>query len=279
MAADVVKTGLLHSTGERVKVRARRWALPLVPAVVGLVAWELLSRWDTSYFQRRDVPPPVDIAQAFWLEVRNPLFLDSIEATMKGWAAGLFLATLFAIPLGIGIGSSRIAFLSTRAVIDMMRAIPGIVLLPLLVLLIGVEFNLKLTLVAMASFWPLLIQTLYGVQDVDPVARDMARAYGLGRIAIFFRVTLPSSVPYIVTGFRLSAVLALNVAIGVELLIGGGGGIGDRMNKLGLVDRVPDVYVYVVVSAIIGLIITLAVRRLERYILYWHASQRETVPL
>jgi ABC-type nitrate/sulfonate/bicarbonate transport system permease component len=158
-----------------------------------------------------------------------------------------------------------------------LRAIPGITLLPLLVLVLGIQFDLKLTLVGIACFWPLLVQTIYGVQDVDPVAKDMARAYGIGRTRTFFEVILPSTVPYIVTGLRLSAIIALNVAIGAELLVGGTGGIGDRMGKLSLVGAVPQMFVYVVAAAILGLLIRFGLGAAEKRVLHWHPSQRETV--
>ena len=84
-------------------------------------------------------------------------------------------------------------------------------------------------LAAFAATWPLLMQTLYGVQDVDPVATDTARSFGFSRAQRLLRVTLPSAVPYIATGVRISAAVALILAVTAELVIGSPG-LGREIN-------------------------------------------------
>jgi ABC-type nitrate/sulfonate/bicarbonate transport system permease component len=257
----------------------RSVAPPLLTGLALLLLWELVSRADTGFLPRRDIPPPTDIARSLYEQAQTSFFWDALGATMKGWAYGLAIAVLAGVPLGIIIGSSRILFRATRPVIEFLRPIPGLTLLPLLVLVIGIGFNLKLVLVALGSFWPMLVQSLYGVQDVDPLARDTARAYGFGRVRMFFSVVLPSTLPYVVTGFRLAAILALNIAIGTELLVGSTLGMGNQMNSLQLANKIPEMYAYIVAAAIVGLFINFGVRRLERHVLHWHPSQREAVAL
>jgi ABC-type nitrate/sulfonate/bicarbonate transport system permease component len=277
MAVDTATLGPGGTTGSALLRRGRDIGLAVGAALVLLVAWELLSRADTIYLPRADVPPPSEIVQALYRQVQLAAFWDALGATLKGWSLGLLLAILAGVPLGVVIGSSRTAFLSSRAVIEFLRPIPSLTLLPLLVLVIGIRFNLKLALVGLGCFWPILVQTVYGVQDVDPLARDMARAYGLGRTRIFAQIVLPSSLPYIVTGLRLAAILALNIAIGVELIVGSTGGMGVQINLLQLANRIPEMYAYIVAAAIVGLAINFLVRRVERWSLHWHASQREAV--
>ena len=279
MAVDAYRIDLSSSGTARLLARIRRWALPLLTGLALLAIWELISRANTIYLPRRDVPAPTDIAVALYHQASGHTYWVAIVATLKGWAYGLVAAAVLAIPLGIVIGSSKLLFVSTRMVIEFLRPIPGLTLLPLLVLVIGIGFNLKWSLVVFGAFWPLLIQALYGVQDVDPVTRDMARAYGLGRTRIFLRIVVPSALPYIVTGIRLAAILALNITIGVELLVGNTKGMGNEMNLLQLANRVPEMYAYVVSAAILGLVINAAVRVLERRMLHWHASQRQAAPL
>ena len=85
-----------------------------------------------------------------------------------------------------------------------------------------------LMLVVYASFWQVLLQVLYGVADVDPVADDTARSYGLGRAARGANVVWPTALPYVVTGVRLAAAVALILAITAELIIGAPGLGSDR---------------------------------------------------
>ena len=132
-------------------------------------------------------------------------FWSAVGSTLQGWALGLGIAAALAIPLGILIGSSPLAYRSVRFVVEFLRPIPSVALVPLAVLIYGVGLESKVFLAAFASFWPLFVQTLYGVQDVDPVATDTARSFGLGRFERLWRIKLPSAVPYIATGLRISS--------------------------------------------------------------------------
>ncbi|WP_324274917.1 ABC transporter permease [Blastococcus brunescens] len=114
---------------------------------------------------------------------------------MQGWAIGLGISILLAAPLGVLIGSNAYLDRATRATVEFLRPVPSVALLPLAILVLGISMDMKIFLVAFATFWPILVQAIYGVQDVDPVARDTARSFGVGRVAIFFRVTLPSAAP------------------------------------------------------------------------------------
>jgi ABC-type nitrate/sulfonate/bicarbonate transport system permease component len=96
---------------------------------------------------------------------------------------------------------------------------------------------------------------------------------------VFTRIVVPSATPYIVTGVRLSAATALNVAIAIELLIGSTHGIGEQMNQLQVANRVPAVYAYIVVAGLLGLLMNVGIRGAERRILRWHPAQRKLVPL
>ena len=121
------------------------------------------------------------------------------------------------------IGSSRLLYRALRGVIEFLRPIPSVALIPLAILIYGTGLQSKVFLAAFASFWQLLVATLYGVQDVDPVATDTARSFGLGRIQRLFRVTLPSAVPYIATGIRIASAVSLILTVTAELVIGSAG--------------------------------------------------------
>lgn len=261
-----------------VGVLGRIW-LPALTAVGVLLVWQAVSLADWIYLPRENFPPPTDIARTLGDLARTATFWDAFGQTLKAWAVGLVIACLIGIPAGIVIGSWRPLHLVTKSTIEFLRPIPGLTLLPLLVLIVGVGFNLKLTLIVIGVVWPLLIQSLYGVQDVDPVARDMARAYGLRRHQIFLRVVLPSALPYIVTGFRLAAILALNITIGIELLVRTTLGVGNQMGQYQEASRVPEMWSYVVAAAFLGLGINSLIRLAERRLLHWHPSQRQAVPL
>jgi len=199
-----------------------------------------------------------------------------VGQTLEGWALGLGLAALAAVPLGILIGSSRLLYRALRVLIEFMRPIPSVALIPLAVLVYGTGLKTKLFLVVFASFWPLLFQAIYGVQDVDPIAQDTARAFGFGRSERLVRITLPSAAPYIATGLRLSSSVALILAVTAELVVGAPG-IGKTINAAREGGDYALTYALIVVGGGLGLSLNALFLALESRLLVWHPSQRRPV--
>jgi ABC-type nitrate/sulfonate/bicarbonate transport system permease component len=121
-----------------------------------------------------------------------------------------------------------------------------------------------------------LIQVLYGVQDVDPVADETARSYGLGAWARIRYVVWPTALPYVMTGVRLAAAVALVLAITAELVIGAPG-LGNRIALAQASNAVPSMYALIAVTGLLGVAINLAARATERHLLSWHQSIRGEV--
>ena len=187
------------------------WALPWAGLLVVLGIFELLSRSDLV--NRRFFPPISEMVARLVEEAGTGGFWSAVGNTLQGLVIGLGIAIALGVPLGLLIGSSRWAYRALRVPIEFLRPIPSVALIPLAVLVYGSGLESKVFLAAFASTWPLLMQTLYGVQDVDPVATDTARSFGYSRMARLVRVTLPSAVPYIATGIRISAAVALILVV------------------------------------------------------------------
>lgn len=173
------------------------------------------------------------------------------------------------------IGSSRLLYRSVRVVIEALRPIPSVALIPVAILIYGTGLESKVFLAAFACFWPLLIQTLYGVQDIDPVATDTARAFGLGPTEILWRIKLPSTVPYIITGIRISSAVSLILVITAELIIGAPG-LGHEVSFARAGGAFGLMYALIVVTGLLGWTLNMLMTRGERRILHWHPSLRES---
>jgi len=236
-----------------------------------LVLLELLTRTDA--ISSRHFPPPTEMFAALADEATTAAFWTAVGQTMQGWAVGLAVAAAIAIPVGIFVGSSRPLYRSVRAVIEFLRPIPSVALIPLAVLIWGSGLESKVFLAAFASTWPLLMQTLYGVQDVDPVATDTARSFGFSRPQRLLYVTLPSAVPYIATGVRISAAVALILAVTAELVIGAPG-LGREINIARQGGAVDIMYALIAVTGLLGWGVNVLFTRAERRVLHWHPSQR-----
>lgn len=221
------------------------------------------------------LPPASMIVATTAAILADPAFLAHVAGTLAAWAVGLGVATALAVPAGIVLGSFERSRVAAAAAIDFLRPIPSVALIPLVILLLGRGLDMKVALVAYASAWPILVNTIAGARDVDPVARDTARAYGLGRLAVLRRVTLPAAAPFAFTGVRISAAIALIVVVSAELIAGGGSGIGTWM--LGVSQAgVPRELLYagIVVTGLLGLTLNGLLAVAERRLFAWHHRVR-----
>src|SRR5919198_4133618 len=146
-----------------------------IAAALGL--WELISR--TGLISQKDLPAMSTTFQELWSLVETGDFWIAFAQTVRGWALGLAVATALAVPIGILLGSSDFAASAFRVPIEFLRPIPSAALIPLLFLTLGTTLKSEIFLASFGAFWPLLVQTIYGVRDVDPVALDTARSFGL----------------------------------------------------------------------------------------------------
>jgi ABC-type nitrate/sulfonate/bicarbonate transport system permease component len=264
-------------TAQTSKVRAKSTARTFVwlQGLGGLLGFALLLEIvpRIGLISPNYLPPFSEIMAALFKEMTTAVFWSALSDTLEAWAIGLVISVVAGVVIGIAIGSSRIVRTLTHSTIEFLRPIPSVALIPLAVLLFGSQIQSTLVLVIYASFWQVLIQVLYGVQDVDPVARETARCYGLGTWAQIRYVTWPTALPYLMTGIRLAAAVALILAITSEVAIDTQG-LGKQISDTESGGAVAIMYAYIIVAGIIGVIVNLGARALERRVLAWHPSVR-----
>jgi ABC-type nitrate/sulfonate/bicarbonate transport system permease component len=239
--------------------------------LVVLALWELAIR--VGVISESNIPTMTGALGELVSQLGESGFWSAVGGTLEGWALGLGIAMALGIPLGILIGSSRWLFRAFRVPIEFLRPIPSVALIPLAVLIYGTGLQSKVFLAAFASFWPLLIQTIYGVQDVDPVATDTAKSFGLNRLARMWHITLPSAVPYIATGVRISSAVSLILVVTAELVIGAAG-LGREINTARSGGNLEVMYALIVATGLLGWVLNIVMSAAERRVLRWHPSQR-----
>lgn len=255
----------------RRRLAAEAVVLPVVGIAVAVAAFELAPR--VGILSRQSFPPASEIFTALADLIGGSELWNAVRDTLSSWALSMVLATVIAVPLGMAMGSSRFAALLLRLTIDFLRPIPSVALIPILVLIYGTRPSIKVALATFGATFPLLFQAMYGVADVDPVAKDTGKAFGFSWWARVRRITLPSVAPYLATGLRISASVALILVVtgeyvvgvqglGQEVLIAQSGGAYDRM------------YAFILTTGALGLAVNLALLTVERRVLFWHPSQR-----
>lgn len=245
------------------------WGLLTLAAII-----EILPR--TGIVRPQDLPPMSVISGELVNVTQQPWLWQTIYDTLYVWAIGLLVSVVAGVVFGLIIGSSLALRNFTHSTVEFLRPIPSVALIPLVVLLFGTQYESALTLVIYASFWQVLIQTIYGAIDVDAVAMETARSYRFSLLSRVRYVLLPSALPYIMTGVRLAATVALVLTVTAQLIIGTPG-IGHRIGLAENAGNVPQTYALVIITGLLGVLINLGVRYLEKSLLSWHTSFRGEV--
>ena len=278
MSSETLAAGGAAPSLERQRRKAGKGAAKQLLGILGIIGflatWELIPR--LGLIDERFLPPASEVRAALVVDLGLTAFWVAVGETMKAWFLGLLMAVAAAVLLGFIIGSSDFLRKATNSTIEFLRPIPSVALIPLAVLLFGVKIESSLLLIVYASFWQVLIQVLYGVADVDMVANNTARTYGLGRMARIRYVVFPTALPYLMTGVRLAAAVALVLAITAELVIGSPG-LGREIALAQSGGAISGMYALVLATGLIGVLINMLMRQIEKRILGWHSSIRSEV--
>lgn len=255
--------------------RVRKWAAGLLTAIVTLACWEIVARAHLIV-EDESLPPATSSIAALGSLITEQGFWMSVLDTLQAALAGLAIAAIAGVPLGALVGLSRLAFRSTRLLVEFLRPIPPVVIIPLLLLTLGPSERMGLFLVTFGCFWPIFIQTTYGVKEADPVALDTARSFGLGPARRVLQIVLPSAAPFVATGVRVAAGAAFVIAI-VSELIGGAPGLGKDILLAQNSGQFARTYALVLATGILGLLLYAGIGIAERRRLHWHTSIRSEV--
>ncbi|MCC6211512.1 MAG: ABC transporter permease [Burkholderiales bacterium] len=244
--------------------RSRAGGVLLLIALLAL--WEVSARfWVSS----PNWPPVTQVLGALLDGVRSgellPVFGSSVYRMLLGYAAGVSCALV----AGLLMANVRAAHAALEPALELLRPIPIPAVIPPLILLLGIDDAMKIFAVGFSSFFPVLVNTIAGVRAVDPVAIDVARTFGVGRLRTALRVVLPAALPYILAGMRVSLALALIVTVVAEM-IAGSAGIGYYVMTMQYALRAADMYAAIFVLAALGYALNRGFLEIERRILHWY---------
>jgi NitT/TauT family transport system permease protein len=278
MAIAVPSTAAPPERRARPRRAPRRTALWRgLAGVVGLaVVLEIVSR--SGLVNPAFLPPFSSVLTKAVLLWGEADFRADVLSTLLTYVYGMLIAAAIAIPVGVVFGLFQPAYRATRAIVELMRPIPPVALVPLVLLVLGAGLEMKLVIVVFAAVWPIMFNTLYGVHDVDPYAKEMARSFGISRFGVVRRVVLPSAAPFVVTGIRIASSITLIVVITVELIAGGAQGIGafiSRERAFSDAESYLAVLAATVTAGLLGLVINLGIGWLERRFFSWDSTTRE----
>lgn len=214
------------------------------------------------------LPSPADVALAFLAALRDGSLWVHLSASMLRVLQGFALGFAVAVPVGVLMGSSHIARRLIDPVVELMRPIPPIAIIPLSILWFGIGETSKVFIIAYGAFFPILVNTIAGFAEVDPVLIRAARTLGAGRWRVFTDVVLRSAVPFIIVGARLGMGMAFIVLVAAEL-IASSEGLGYLINDARYSFRTDQVFLGMALIGVVGLTLNKALLLIERRLLRW----------
>jgi sulfonate transport system permease protein len=266
-----------HARGRPLSFRPSGFALdralaPFVPYLVPIgivILWQLAS--SLGWISTRVMPAPIDVVRAFWSQVASGAMLTDIEVSGARALAGLAVGGSIGFALGIANGVSQLSHRLTDSSLQMLRTIPSLALIPLVILWFGIGEEAKLFLTSLSVLFPIYLNTVHGVRNVDPQLVEMGRIYGMDRWTLFRRVIFPGALPSIFVGLRFSLGIMWLTLI-VSETIASSSGIGYMAMSAREFMMTDVVVLALVIYAALGKLADVVAHALETRTLQWHPA-------
>lgn len=239
-------------------------SLGVVLALIGL--WQLAAVRELVspvFF-----PAPARTFGALSDQVVSSDFWFAFRETLRRMAMGFVTASIAGIVLGALIGLSPRLRAYVEPSLELMRPLPASAMVPVFVLLLGLNDRMIVVAIAFSALWPVLLNTVHGFKTIEPRLVEVSRILRMSRLEMVWKIALPNAMPDIFAGLRLSLTVSLILAVVTEMLAGAAG-LGQNITLAARSFRSADLYAGIVVLGAIGYLTNIALERAERYLLRW----------
>jgi NitT/TauT family transport system permease protein len=244
----------------------------LLAIIIFASIWEIAGR--SGVINPTFLPPFSKVAVAFWnLAITGVLFrhlLVSLQRAVLGFAAGLALS----VPLGLFIGWYKGFERFIDPLLQTFRQTSALSLFPVFILLFGIGEASKVAIIFWGVQWPILLNTIAGVKNVEPLLIKSAHSMGASSLTMFFKVIIPGAFPSIFTGLRLSATYSILILIAAEM-IGSNAGLGFLLYTSETNFQIPDMYAAIITMSLLGLTVNYLLMGIGARITRW----KEDLPM
>ncbi|MBD1541981.1 ABC transporter permease [Arthrobacter sp. IA7] len=256
----------------------RRYALQGGRAVWGagaiilfLLLWELGPTYLAPASTRVFLPPLHEVLEALGTLIGNGQLQNHLAASLSRSASGFGIAVVTAVALGLLVAWYGALDRFLNPLLEVFRNTAALALLPVFTLLLGIGETSKISIVAYAAFFPVLLNTIAGVRTVDPLLIRAARSLGLSNFQLFQKVILPSAVPTIFTGIRMAGTSSILVLIAAEM-VGAKAGLGYLIVNSQMSFLIPDMYAGILTVSLLGLLVNYLLVGVERHFSRWRTA-------
>jgi sulfonate transport system permease protein len=266
---DRVVSASVESAGPRSAERLVRYAGTWAVPIALVILWEIAAR--AGWIRVRVLPAPSSILMALSATIEDGTLLRHVAISTQRAVEGLAIGGGLGLLLGIMTGGFRIAETLLDSTLQMLRNVPHLAIIPMVILWFGIGEEAKIFLVAVGVLFPIYLNTFHGIRTVDGGLVEMARIYGLGPGALFWRVILPSALPSILVGLRYALGIMWLTLIVAET-IAASSGIGYMTMNAREFMQTDVVVLGIIIYALLGKLADVLTRALERRALAWHPA-------
>lgn len=244
---------------------ANRWIVAVRSFAIFATLWWLFYAWNGNPLQ---LPSPVVVVEAVWeLLVGGELAEHALISTVRLMIA-LCISILLAVPLGFWMGRSPAVNAFVDPLVELLRPISGIAWLPLALFIFGVGNTLPVFIMVYVGFFPILLNTVAGVRQVDSKLLSAASTMGISRGAVLRYVLIPGALPTVMVGIRLAFAASWAAIVAAEL-IGSPSGLGFAIEWYRQLLMTPKVFAFILVIGVVGYLCDVGLRSLQRLLTPW----------
>jgi ABC-type nitrate/sulfonate/bicarbonate transport system permease component len=248
----------------------RRLGFALGLPIVLFAAWWFISASSTDFY----FPPLSRIVDSLVEEWFGPRLADDVWPSVMRLTAGYLIAAVVGITLGVLIGTYKRLRDFLEPVLEFFRAIPPPVLVPILMLIFGIENTMKIVVIAFGCMWPILLNTAEGVRAVDSVLSDTAKTYRISGAARLRHLILPAASPQMAAGLRQGLSVAIILMV-ISELFAASDGLGFAIVQAQRSFAIPEMWAGMLMLGLLGFLLSLLFRLVEnRWLAWYHGLRR-----
>lgn len=252
------------------KLSTKNIFISLLAPLLLIAIWQLSSTM--GWISKSILPSFTYVVEEAIALIDSGKLQAHIAISISRVAKGFLLGATLGIVLGTIMGFSKFFNRFFGSLVGILRPVPMIAWIPLLILWLGIGEETKVSLITVGTFWSVLLNTIHGIQSVDPKLLEVAKILKKDRLTVIFKVVLPSALPAVFTGVRLGMGTAWSCVVAAEM-IAASKGIGFMITYAREVSKPADVLVGVFVIGVIGLLIDTVILNIQKHVLKWNSAE------
>lgn len=244
----------------------KRTLMSVISPIALLVLWQILV--EVNILDKRFFPAPTTILVSMIEMIKSGMLFSDLGISLSRILGGFFIGAVPGLIIGLSMGLFPVVRAIMDPIVSALYPIPKLAIMPLIMLILGLSEIEKMVVIALGTFFIVLINTCAGVVNMDKIYMDVAKNYGATKKDYYLTIALPGALPMIFTGLKLGIGMALMLVVAAEMN-GASSGIGYRIWESYDIFNIPAMFVSFIIMSILGYISTFVLNKIEKVVIPW----------